>query len=532
MVRASARRDRAGRRVHLLPSVEDVSRRRCCCTPQTPFNDDGVSVTITALEVECGVLISSIEATGQAFNTAEEALAGCFQTTDSADCDPDGIANSGDEFTAVEYNPPLDCIPKECGCDCSCQVDKDTSCPPEGTYATASSGSFFNSWTIPFVSRFDQANSGTWFFRDGTTVFGTGYTAFATANVERYEGNYDPTSSVTSGTTNIQGYLCCNDAATATTAWIRIEYVRNATYTQDIPVIRVQGSALAYKDWTVEITDTECVIRDNLGALAYTFLLSAYTIDGLRIALNNLTEVNAFRDGATVPTSNLRNVTAQYIPAQAAQTISHAGAGTSAFVDIRFAGDEVESYQKRLLNQRYSCYSGPGTIVLQGVVYKERHSGTENDFRFGWQLAYDTPAESDCDQSDPCCQDCNRGFFGNTGLPGWMTNAPNGACVPSEVGEMFYPQPFVSSLGNPTGWAENNVFCPTQSPFWIGGTTSTGWESSKVTEPATSTAIQVCRSSQGSLGLRVLCDGQYHCEISRNTATRLTRRMFMVQRNF
>jgi hypothetical protein len=477
-------------------------------------------------------LISSIEATGQAFNTAEEALAGCFQTTDSADCDPDGIANSGDEFTAVEYNPPLDCIPKECGCDCSCQVDKDTSCPPEGTYATASSGSFFNSWTIPFVSRFDQANSGTWFFRDGTTVFGTGYTAFATANVERYEGNYDPTSSVTSGTTNIQGYLCCNDAATATTAWIRIEYVRNATYTQDIPVIRVQGSALAYKDWTVEITDTECVIRDNLGALAYTFLLSAYTIDGLRIALNNLTEVNAFRDGATVPTSNLRNVTAQYIPAQAAQTISHAGAGTSAFVDIRFAGDEVESYQKRLLNQRYSCYSGPGTIVLQGVVYKERHSGTENDFRFGWQLAYDTPAESDCDQSDPCCQDCNRGFFGNTGLPGWMTNAPNGACVPSEVGEMFYPQPFVSSLGNPTGWAENNVFCPTQSPFWIGGTTSTGWESSKVTEPATSTAIQVCRSSQGSLGLRVLCDGQYHCEISRNTATRLTRRMFMVQRNF
>lgn len=506
-----------------------MSRRRCCCVPQTPFNDDGVSVTITALEVECGVLIDSVEATGQAFNTLQEAAAGCFQTS-FTDCDPDGIPDSGDEFTGVEYTPPLDCIPKECGCDCSCLVDKDTSCPPEGTYSTASSGSFFNSWTIPFTSRFDQANSGTWFFRDGTTVFGTGYTAFATANIERYEGTYDPRSSVTSGTTNIQGYLCCDDAATASTAWIRIEYVRTATYTQDIPVIRVQGSALAYKDWTVEITDTECIIRDNLGAVAYTFLLSAYTIDGLRIALNNLTEVNAFRDGATVPTSNLRNVTAQYIPAQAAQTISHSGAGTSAFVDIRFTGDEVESYQKTLLNQRYSCYSGPGTIVLQGVVYKERHSGTENDFRFGWQLTYDTPEELDCDQSDPCCQDCIRSLISS--LPGWMTNAPNGACVPSEVGSLYYPQPNVPAVGVPTGWAEANVFCPTQSPFWSGGTTSTAWESSKVTEPATSTAIEVCRSTNTADGFYVNCDNQYHCEIRRTTNTRLTRRMFMVQRNF
>jgi hypothetical protein len=506
-----------------------VSRRRCCCTPQKPFNDDGVSVTITALEVECGVLVESVEATGRTFDTSQEAAAGCFETS-FTDCDPDGIPDSGDEFQGVEYTPALNCIPKECGCDCSCSVDKDTSCPSEGTYATASSGSFFNSWTIPFVSRFDQANSGTFFFDNGTTVFGTGYTAFATANIERYEGNYDPRNSVTSGTDNINGYLCCTDAASGSTAWIRIEYVRNATYTQDIPVIRVQGSAIAYKDWTVEITDTECVIRDNLGALAYTFLLSAYTIDGLRIALDNLTEVNAFRDGATALASNLRNVTAQYIPAQAAQTISYAGAGTSAFVDIRFAGDEVESYQKQLLTRRYSCYSGPGMIVLQGVIYMKRHSGTENDFRFGWQLSYDISAESDCDQSDPCCRDCGRSFLG--GLPLWMTTAPNGACVPSEIGLLYYPQPWVPSVGIPTGWAEGNVFCPAQSPFWAGGTSSTGWESSNVTEPASSTTVEVCRSSNTADPFQVGCEEQYHCMIRKTTNTRLTRRMFMVQRNF
>ena len=506
-----------------------MTRRRCCCDEGTPFNDDGVSVTVCFLQVECGTLVQTFEHTGNSYATFQEASQGCFTPSVDADCDPDQIPNSGDEYQVLQWDPPLGCIPQACECDCGCGVEKQGTCPKEGEYFTTSSGGFSQCWTFPFVSRFDQALNGTFWFLDGSNLFGTGYTAFATANVERYEGTYNVNADLVQDTS--AGYLCCDYAPTATVSSMRVEYVRSAAYTQDIPVLRVQGASTIYAAWTVEITSSDCVIRDGGGTTQYTFDLSSYTIDGLRVALNNLGEIICIRDGALVPTSQLRNVSAQYIPVQSAQPIGSASASTWALVDIRFAGDLVEPYQRSLPTPKYSCFTGAGFGTLQGVMYLHKFSGTANDFRFGWQLRYDPPASQNCDASDPCCRDCSSNFVNNA-TPVWMDpSVPSGPCVPTEVGAFFYPQPGVTDPFS-DGWAEGNVFCPTGSPIWTGGTGPDPFATGKNSDPVTFAVQEVCDWGKSSLGSIVGCNSQYHCMITKATGTRLTRRMFTVQRNF
>jgi hypothetical protein len=246
-----------------------------------------------------------------------------------------------------------------------------------------------------------------------------------------------------------------------------VEYRYGGTYLADVPAMVIGGATAAQALWTCEITATDCIIRNDLGVTQYTFALSTNTIEQLRVALDATTELVSVRQGPSFSSATFRNVSSTYLPIQGPFPIGHYSAGTWDTINIRHVGDAVEDWQIRLSSSSYTIKNNLG--VAQGRVYLQQFSGNYGLWEQGFQINR-TVVETPCTMASECC-DC-------TYDPGILEPSPSiamGCNVTNPITTCMFNQcPGSSQCDN---------LCAVISPFWSGGLTNSGWQSSTQTDP-------------------------------------------------
>ena len=395
-------------------------------------------------------------------------------------CDPDGIPDNGDEYETLVYNLRPSCeVVSATTCDCSCSVVvtpqswcTNGSCgvPPE--VRGEASGSTLQSlcWTLPYVSTADETTSGIWSFNDAGNVFLTGYTAFIERKVETYSGSIQFAKLTSTSPAGVCADCFIGEHDPTNTGSPTVEFRYGGKYTADVPAMVIGGATAAYAAWTCEITATDCIIRDGGGVTQYTFALATHTMEQLRVALDGKAELVSVRLGPSFSSATFRGVSSTYLPIQGPFAIGHYGAGTWDTINIRHVGDAVEDWQIRLASSSYTIKNTTG--VVQGRVFFQQFSANYGLWEQGFQLKYDT-STNPCLMAEECC-DC----LYNIGLTEPASSTTSSGCTLSPGGDIcsfgLCPD------GNAFGF---DLVCGVVSPYWSGGTTSSGWQDSSFTDP-------------------------------------------------
>ena len=359
-----------------------LNRAGCCCDA-TP-SEKKIRICVDCLRCETEEYKFWYSGPFDVLQTDEDCL-GAFETRI---CDPDGIPESGDEYEyiwyldwpAPQYTKPL-CSPL-----CSVEIGDDipSVCYPdwqfalyqgEKHYICSRGGQASLCWEYEYVDSTNITGSCTWKWDDGGTLVNAGTISYTQV---RYRYNNPTEPGVEFTTTGDRCawsdyYLSSNPALQQN---IDVYFAERATYLNDRNIFRVYGSSATYANWTIEITATQCVIRDGSGVTQYTYLLSSYTMIGLANAINALTElitVNAF--GSV----NLQNSTASGIPAQGPYTVTDLAA-TAPNIYLRKAGDPFEDYQ--------TCGKAFYQFQSNTPVTEDNFSGTLSEFRSGMDLDF------------------------------------------------------------------------------------------------------------------------------------------------
>lgn len=426
---------------------------------------------------------------------------------DYVTCDPDGIPDSGDEYDTLvpTYRPACQSITADCSCSCSLVVTPQTWCsnggcgiPPEIHGEVQESTLQSLCWTLPYVSTATENTSGIWSFNDAGNIFLTGYTAFIDRFVESYSGSIELAKLTTTSPVNECHYCAIAEHDSTNTTSPTVEYRYGGTYVSDIPAMVIGGATAAQALWTCEITATDCIIRNNLGVTQYTFALSTHTIEQLRVALDATTELVSVRQGPSFSSATFRNVSSTYLPIQGPFPIGHYSAGTWDTINIRHAGDAVEDWQIRLASSSYTIKNNVG--VAQGRVYFQQFSANYGLWEQGFQIVRQV-VETTCTMEPDCCE-ClpNAGIIQPTSasVMGCDSTNPITTCDFA-----ICPSPHPT-----TGECDN--LCPIISPFWSGGLTTSGWQSSSQTDPVSESLTESsCTSSFYAISPKVCWTGGF-----------------------
>jgi hypothetical protein len=290
---------------------------------------------------------------------------------------------------------PTGTAPVGCGCSCAtstggspchfCFGTQTTYClPPEWDKSGSTSSTFYQQVLLDYVDQTATSFLNAWNFDTGTSIINTNASVNFTSVRLRFSNLavpvYDPVT--TGGTGNA---LCCDWVPLSTSTYALYYWFRErARYTNDVNAMGVYGSPAAYADWTIEITGADCIVRDNLGVIKYQFALSAYTMDGLRIAIDATTELVGRRIILATGIA-LRSAPATKIPAQGPHRVG-SSIGDEAKIRLRSAGDEVESYQPTpLLAAYFSNVNNANPPVGIPQLTEDLHSGSITTFRQGFR---------------------------------------------------------------------------------------------------------------------------------------------------
>lgn len=236
---------------------------------------------------------------------------------------------------------------------------------------------------LDYQDQVNQTVNGNWQFDDGSGVVATNFTFSATHVRLRYANLAVPgplTASATSGS----GILtCCDYTATGTQA-IYGWFWERARYTNDISAFGVYGANATYAAWTIEITTTEAIVRDDTGTIQYQWALANYDMDGLRVAIDGTAELVGRRIALSTGT-NLRTRAATAIPPQGPKAVGQ-GIATEAKIVLRTAGDEVEGYQIVGLAGYAANTANTVPAYIGGRRTETYFGGTLAEFRQGFAL--------------------------------------------------------------------------------------------------------------------------------------------------
>lgn len=303
-------------------------------------------------------------------------------------CDPDGVPESGDEYEYVWYLdwPAPEYIKPLCSAACSVDIQPgiESVCypswspaiyPGERTYLCSRGSQASMCWEYEYVDSSNQTGSCTWRWDDGGTLVNAGTISYTQV---RYRYN-NPTEPGVEVTTTGDHCAWCDWSLSSDPLLeenVNVYFADRATYLADRNAFGVYGSSATYANWTVEITSTQCIIKDGGGVTQYTFTLASYTMGGLSAAINALAELVTFNQFGSV---NLQNSTASGIPVQGPHTVNDT-VGTMANIYLRKAGDPFEDYQ--------NCGKSYYQYKTNTPVYETQFSGTLAQFRGGMDLDY------------------------------------------------------------------------------------------------------------------------------------------------
>ena len=281
-----------------------------------------------------------------------------------------------------------------CGCSCAyvagtkptwtCDLNSTTYEWPTLPFdLSAKRKSYFSQVVLlDFVDQVTDTRTGNWEFDDGSGPIATNFTFSCSHARLRYQNLAVPNMNATviSGS----GTLTCCEYQAGTTGTLYAWFWDRARYTNDISAMGVYGSAAAYAAWTIEITATEAIVRNDLGVIQYQWALANYDMDGLRAAIDGTAELVGRRIAMAAGT-NLRTRAATAIPPQGPKTVGQ-GIATEAKIILRSAGDELEDYQTVGLAR----YGANTTNTLPAYIGSTRSegpfTGTLTEFRKGFAL--------------------------------------------------------------------------------------------------------------------------------------------------
>jgi hypothetical protein len=448
--------------------MTSIAQYVCCCntTTVTPVE---VQICHTCNQCRSYVIDWSYDDQDYVWPNLPECFTGYWIV-----CDPDGIPDTSDEYDYFVYDKRPACpeLGADCGCSCSLVVTPQSWCtdgacgiPPEIHGEVKESTLQSLCWTLPYVSTATENTSGIWSFNDAGNIFLTGYTTSITRFVESYSGSIELAKQTLTSPVNECHYCAIAEHDSTNTTSPTVEYRYGGTYVSDIPAMVIGGATAAQALWTCEITATDCIIRNDLGVTQYTFALSTNTIEQLRVALDATTELVSVRQGPSFSSATFRNVSSTYLPIQGPFPIGHYSAGTWDTINIRHAGDAVEDWQIRLASSSYTIKNNVG--VAQGRVYFQQFSANYGLWEQGFQINR-TVVETPCIMASECC-DCgyNPAILDPFGQMGCDVTNPTTTCEFALC---------------PSGTGCDDV-CPVISPFWAGGLTNSGWQSSSQTDP-------------------------------------------------
>ena len=281
------------------------------------------------------------------------------------------------------------------GCDCSCTVtygnqpchvcDFYNNCLERpGRLSRGFEYSFMQQVELNYVDQANWTGSVNWRFDDGASVIVTNLTVFYTHVRLRFQNLAVP--NMTANALGNADNVCCTWVPnTQSTYALYVWFWERARYTNDVNVIGVYGSAAQYANWTVEITAASCIVRDENGNVKYQWALGSYTMEGLRVAIDNTAELVGRRI-ALSPSAPLRNAAASAIPPQGPYQIG-TGLNNEAKIKLRSAGDEFEAYQVAGLASWESKVNNniPSGPVLNDLNEKF-HAGNITSFRRGFRM--------------------------------------------------------------------------------------------------------------------------------------------------
>lgn len=290
--------------------------------------------------------------------------------------------------TTPTPTPPASC---QCGCARTlgtapcyvCNFSNNCLATP-GSRSWGYKSEFYQQVELDYLDQVNWNGSTNWRFDDGSGVIVTNLTVSYTHVRLRFQNLAVP--NMVSSTTGNGPESCCTWAESKSSTYaLYVWFWERARYTNNVSAIGVYGSAAQYANWTVQITAADCIVRDDLGNIQHQWALGAYTMEGLRLAIDGTAELVGRRI-ALSPSVALRNAAASAIPPQGPYPIG-TGLNDEAKIKLRSAGDEFESYQVAGLAAWESRInnSNPQGPLLNDLTEKW-HSGNITSFRSGFRL--------------------------------------------------------------------------------------------------------------------------------------------------
>lgn len=250
---------------------------------------------------------------------------------------------------------------------------------------------------------------------------------------------------------------CGTESGTPTDVSIYVEYRKRATYAESVDAFYVRGASSTYAAWTVEVAAGDLVVRDGGGAVQYTWSLAAYSLGGLRTAVNATPELVA-SGGAVGASSAVSTAPATHLKPKPVTVVTDS-AFTAAPLYLREVGDEVETYQAGGAPQ-YFIQDDLGEIVVKLATF----TGSESAFASGYEYRWSAGEIESGDAIDWARAGASEPYAALTYTEGSVL-CDNGA------GTLYEPPLYVPPdcpEADPVGMPFSSL--PTDGPFAMGDT--------------------------------------------------------------